>query len=174
MALTALVIFCLLASGCTGPSSSPVPEQSAAPVVSTAHTTVQTPLSETTSTLILTTATEVTPQPTVGVIIKLPADAESVATFVKGRVYETPVSIYGEAGAIGELNCPCFTVTDKAASVRIWYDMMVLPDGKTEPAVSILGLKNGNTVLVTGVVKSGENGGTRNDFWASSITKVVG
>lgn len=84
------------------------------------------------------------------------------------------MSIYGEADSVNELNCPCFILMDKGTSVRIWYDMMVLPDGTQEPAVSIKGLKNGNRVLVTGVLKSGENGGTRNDFWASQITKVVG
>ena len=115
-----------------------------------------------------------TPVPTMGAVVTLPPDAESVSSFMKNRVYETKVSIWGEADSVNELNCPCFILTEKGTSAHIWYDMMVRPDGGQEPAVSIKGLKNGNRVLVTGVLKSGENGGTRNDFWATQITKVAG
>ena len=112
--------------------------------------------------------------PTVGVIITPPAGAESVNTFMKHRAYETKVSLTGEAVSVGEPDCTCFVLTDDGTNLRIWYDMKVLPDGTSEPAVSIKGLKNENRVLVTGVLKSGSNGGTRNEFWATEIVKVVG
>lgn len=122
-----------------------------------------------------TTATaEIAAAPTVGAILTLPADAESVDVFMTHRAYETKVSLTGQAISVGELDCPCFVLTDDGTNLRVWYDMKVLPGGTSEPAVSIRGLKSGSRVLVTGMLKSGSDGGTRNEFWASEIVKVVG
>ncbi len=168
----ALLVLCLLAAGCTGDSASPAPAPAVTALVTTpAPAQVTTPVTPEPARAIATTAA---PVATIGVVTALPAGADSVDGLLKNRVYEKEISVWGEASEVGASDRPCFILTQKGMSVYVWYDGMVRPEGTPMPALSIKGLKNEQRVLVTGVLKSGTEGGSRNDFWASSISIVAG
>ena len=97
----------------------------------------------------------------------------SVSELVESPVYETEVNVYGNVGALGELNCPCFTLTSDGKVLEVWYGLMVEDDGAERPAVSVEGLKNGDRVAVTGELRSSNETAPSTTFWASNIEKMV-
>jgi hypothetical protein len=87
----------------------------------------------------------------------------SVSKLLAAPVYDTEVRIHGEVSLLGELLCPCFELTSGGKTAYVWYSLMVEDDGTEWPAVSVEGIENGDTVVVTGELK------TEGAFWASNI-----
>jgi len=99
-----------------------------------------------------------------------PEGALTVAELLENPVYDTEITIYGKVSLLNELFCPCFALTSNGETVQVWYDLMVENDDAERPSVSVEGVSNGDTVIVTGEFK-GEGGVHYNqgDFWASAI-----
>jgi len=99
-----------------------------------------------------------------------PEGALTVAELLENPVYDTEVTIWGKVSLLGELFCPCFELTSGGATVQVWYDLMVENDDTERPSVSVEGVSNGDTVIVTGELR-GEGGVHYNkgDFWASAV-----
>jgi hypothetical protein len=100
---------------------------------------------------------------------QLPAGPRSVSNLLADPVYDNDVRIHGEVSLLGELLCPCFELTSGGETVHVWYGLMVEDDGTERPAVSVEGIENGDTVVVTGELKTAGLHTSLNDFWASSI-----
>lgn len=99
-----------------------------------------------------------------------PQGTLTVAELLEDPVYETEVTIFGTVGLLGELNCPCFELTSGGQTVMVWYDLMVENDGTQRPTVNVVGINNGDRIIVTGELKG--EGGTyysKDDFWAIAI-----
>ncbi len=97
----------------------------------------------------------------------------SVSELLEYPVYDAEVNVYGAVSALGELNCPCFTLTSDGKMLEVWYDMMVEDDGTERPAVSVEGIENGDRVVVTGELRSSNGTAPSTTFWASNIEKMV-
>ncbi|MEA3323525.1 MAG: hypothetical protein U9Q37_00040 [Euryarchaeota archaeon] len=97
----------------------------------------------------------------------------SVSELLESPVYETEVNVYGDVSALGELDCPCFTLTSDGEVLEVWYDRLVEADGTERPAVSVERVKNGNRVSVTGELRSSNETAPSTTFWASNIEKMV-
>lgn len=97
---------------------------------------------------------------------ELPTGPLSVSNLVADPVYGSEVSIHGEVSLLGELRCPCFELTSGGKTAHVWYDLMVDDDGTEWPAVSVEGIENGDTLVVTGELKR------EGAFWASSIVPL--
>ncbi|UCH42991.1 MAG: hypothetical protein JSW16_00145 [Dehalococcoidales bacterium] len=98
----------------------------------------------------------------------------TVAELLANPVYDNTVQVEGEVALLGELLCPCFELISGGETIQVWYGLMVENDGTERPDVSVEGIKNGDTVTVTGVLKG--EGGTHysaGDFWAEEITVVT-
>lgn len=98
-----------------------------------------------------------------------PSDSLRVSTLPEDPVYDGEVTIGGQVSLLGELLCPCFELTSGGETVHVWYGLMVEDDGTEIPAVSVEGIENGDTVVVTGELKTAGLHTSLNDFWASSI-----
>jgi len=96
----------------------------------------------------------------------------SVCELLENPVYDTEVKVYGKVSALGELFCPCFVLTFDEKSIEVWYDMMVEDDQTKRSAVSVEGIENGNSVIVTGELRSGNGTAPSTTFWASNIEKT--
>ena len=97
----------------------------------------------------------------------------SVSELLESPVYETEVNVYGDVSALGELDCPCFTLTSDGKRLEVWYTLMVGDDGTERPAVSVEGIENGDRVVVTGELRSSTGTAPSTTFWASNIEKMV-
>jgi hypothetical protein len=97
----------------------------------------------------------------------------SVSELLESPVYETEVNVYGDVSALGELDCPCFTLTSDGKRLEVWYTLMVEDDGTERPAVSVEGIENGDRVVVTGELRSSTGTAPSTTFWASNIEKMV-
>jgi inhibitor of cysteine peptidase len=97
--------------------------------------------------------------------------ALSVAELLANPVYDEEIQVYGEVSLLGELFCPCFELTSGGQTLAVWYDLMVDEDGTARPAVSVEGVDNGDTVRVTGELKTGDGQAPPDEFWASAIEK---
>lgn len=95
----------------------------------------------------------------------------SVCELLENPVYDTEIKVYGKVSALGELLCPCFALTFDEKSIEVWYDMMVEDDKTKRPAVSAEGIENGNSVIVTGELRSSTGTAPSTTFWASNIEK---
>lgn len=93
----------------------------------------------------------------------------SISEVLESPVYDTLLSVYGEVRFLGELFCPCFSLTSDGHGVEVWYDMMVEDNGTARTAVNVSGLNNGNWVIVTGELKQTGTYSELNGFWAQSI-----
>ena len=99
-------------------------------------------------------------------------EALSVAELLAKPRYDNEVSVFGTVSLLGELFCTCFELTSNGATVQVWYDSMTENDGAIQPAVDVTNIKNGDKVIVTGVLKGkGGNHYSENDFWAAEIIK---
>lgn len=116
------------------------------------------------SALIFSGCGSTTAQPT-----ESPTGTLSVSELLENPMYDSEVRIHGEVSLLGELLCPCFELTSGGKAVHIWYGLMVEDDGTERPAVSVEGIENGDTVVVTGELKTAAAHASLNDFWASSI-----
>ena len=98
----------------------------------------------------------------------------TVTELLEDPVYDVRVQVEGEVALLGELLCPCFELTFGGETIQVWYGLMVENDGTERPDVSVEGIKNGDTVTVTGELKG--EGGTHysaGDFWADEIEVVA-
>jgi hypothetical protein len=100
-----------------------------------------------------------------------PEGALTVAELLENPVYDNDVSIQGTVSLLGELFCPCFVLTSGGQKVHVWYDFMV-EDGAAWSPVSMDGIKNGDWVMVTGILKQAGQHVLLNDFWAKAIEKA--
>jgi len=93
-----------------------------------------------------------------------------VAELLANPVYDTLVRIHGVVSGLGEFFCPCFELTSGGEKIMVWYDLMVENDDTERPSVSVEGVSNSDTVIITGELK-GEGGVHYNkgDFWASAV-----
>jgi hypothetical protein len=102
-----------------------------------------------------------------------PQKPEGVLTpdeLLEDPFYNVQVRVYGEVGLLGELFCPCFTLSTRGKDLVVWYDMMTNDDHTQRPAVSVARLDNGDWVIVTGELKpAGGHHYSLNDFWASGF-----
>ena len=96
----------------------------------------------------------------------------SVCELLENPVYDTEVKVYGKVSALGELLCPCFTLTYDEKSIEVWYDMMAEDDQTKRPAVSVEGIENGNRVIVTGELRSSNGTVPSTTFRATNIEKT--
>lgn len=102
-----------------------------------------------------------------------PEEIIGVSELLTDPYYDVELEVQGEVKHLGELFCSCFElVGENGRSVLIWYDTMTEDDGSLRPSVGIEGFQNGDTVIVRGELKSGGTYHSKNDFWASSITRV--
>ena len=97
--------------------------------------------------------------------------ALSVAELLDNPVYDTEVTIQGEATLLGELFCPCFVLVSGGETIQVWYGLMVEDDGTEKSPVSVEGIENGDWVVITGELKQAGQHTALNDFWATSIEK---
>jgi hypothetical protein len=93
----------------------------------------------------------------------------SAADLLENPVYNTEVQVYGKVDALGELLCPCFTLTSGGETIEVWYGLMVEDDGTERPAVSVEGIENGDTVVVTGELQPSSGMLPSRTFWAILI-----
>lgn len=100
-----------------------------------------------------------------------PAGSLTVASLVKDPVYDREVVVHGRVSDLGELLCPCFTLTSDKKSIGVWYDLMVESGGQPRPPVDVSGIENGDQVVVTGELRR-PGSGPPTDFWASKIEKL--
>lgn len=98
-----------------------------------------------------------------------PGGVVSVTELLANPVYDTPVKVYGEVSALGELMCTCFFLKSDRENIHVWYDTMVEDDGSVMPAVSTEGIENGDWVVVYGELKAGGIHYSPNDFWVTEI-----
>ena len=103
-----------------------------------------------------------------------PEESLSISELLKNPVYDTEVKVYGKVSALGELFCPCFTLTSDGKMLEVWYDFMVEDDRTQRASVSVEGIENGDWVTVTGELKSNTGTAPSTTFWASSIEKIIG
>ena len=101
-----------------------------------------------------------------------PEGVMSVAEILADPVYDTPIQLYGEVSAVGELMCTCFFLQSEAGNLHVWYDTMVEDNGILRPSVSIDGIENGDWVLVIGELKAGGDHYSLNDFWLSQFEVI--
>jgi hypothetical protein len=120
------------------------------------------------SALIFSGCGRTTAQPT-----ESPTGTLSVSELLENPVYDTEVRIHGEVSLLGELLCPCFELTSGEKAVHIWYGLMVEDDGTERPAVSVEGIENGDTIVVTGELKTAGVHASLNDFWAGNIEPSI-
>jgi hypothetical protein len=102
----------------------------------------------------------------------IPEQALSPEELLQNPVYDVEVQVVGEVNALGELFCSCFSLKGDAAQLDVWYDTMLDEDGVAWPAVSIDGIKNGDRVIVTGVLRPAGGANPPRDFWATAIEKL--
>jgi hypothetical protein len=102
-----------------------------------------------------------------------PEGAMTAAELLKNPVYETEVQVYGRVGALGELLCPCFILSSGGDGLDVWYDLMVEEDGTVRPEVSVEGIENGDTVVVTGELQSSSGTEPSQTFWATHIERLT-
>ncbi|NIP40228.1 MAG: DUF333 domain-containing protein [Candidatus Aenigmarchaeota archaeon] len=103
--------------------------------------------------------------------VRAPEGSVTASELLENPVYDTEVTVYGLVSNLGELFCPCFTLTSGGKSLEVWYDLMT--DGETEwPAVSVEGIRNGDWVTVTGQLRSSERTEPSKKFWIKSIVKA--
>jgi hypothetical protein len=95
----------------------------------------------------------------------LPMAPQSVSNLLADPAYDSEVRIHGEVGLLGELRCPCFELNSGGKTAHVWYGLMVEDDGTEWPSVSVEGIENGDSVVVTGELKADST------FWASSIVR---
>jgi hypothetical protein len=98
---------------------------------------------------------------------EVPFETICVGELLGEPVYDTEVAVQGKVSLLGELWCPCFELSSCGETVTVWYDLMVDDDEIERPAVSVAGIKNGDTVAVTGELK--EITGDGGNFWALKI-----
>jgi len=103
--------------------------------------------------------------------VEAPEGALNCCECLEKPVHDTETRIYGKVSLLGELMCPCFTLTSGGEEILVWYDLMVEDEGTERAAVSVAGIKNGDRVIVTGELKTAGKHRALNDFWASSIEK---
>ncbi len=98
-------------------------------------------------------------------------DEVSVSKFLSAPVYDMDVAVSGEVNNLGEMFCPCFTLTHDGSSVDVWYDLMVDGDIKW-PSVGMSGIENGDKVIVFGQLRSVNGSMPSATFWAKSVIKA--
>ncbi len=97
----------------------------------------------------------------------------SVSELLKNPVYDKLVKIYGEVSYLGEINkfreipnCPCFSLYSDGGVINVWYDSMKMFGPIKNPSVDVSGIKNGQTIVVIGELKSESKDKEFKDFWA--------
>jgi hypothetical protein len=101
-----------------------------------------------------------------------PTGTLTAAELLGDPIYDTEVKVYGQVSDLGELLCPCFSLTSGDDRIEVWYGLMVEADGSEWPAVSVEGIKNGDWVVVTGELRASEGTLPSRTFWASQIEGV--
>ena len=92
----------------------------------------------------------------------LPEDVNKVSDVLDNPVYDQGTVVVGKVSDLGELLCPCFTLTSGGKSMSVWYSLMV-EDEIELPDVSVEGISNSDWVVVYGELKDESN------FWAIEI-----
>ncbi len=99
-----------------------------------------------------------------------PEGTMTVAELLENPVYDTEVRIYGRVAGLGGFDWQ-FTLTSGGESAMVWYNEMVENDGTLRPPVNVVGINNGDKIVVTGELKG--EGGTHyseGDFWATEVS----
>jgi hypothetical protein len=104
---------------------------------------------------------------------KPPADALLVSELLEKPVYDREVKLYGQVSLLHELFCPCFELTSDGRTVEVWYDLMSVDGRTSRPPVSVVGISNGDWVVVTGELRAPQGQPDSLDaVWASGITRL--
>jgi len=91
----------------------------------------------------------------------------NVGSLLLHPVYDTQVKTYGQVTGLGEMSCPCFSVTSGGERLEVWYNLTT-----QEPAAEVPAIQNGDWVNVTGQLKPGVLGLGGRTFWASHIERL--
>ena len=81
-------------------------------------------------------------------------------------VFDTQVKTYGRVSGLGEMSCPCFSVTSGGERLEAWYN------STTQEPAKVPAIQNGDWVIVTGQLKPGVLGLGSRTFWASHIERL--
>jgi|GEM_PF-3017337 len=103
--------------------------------------------------------------------VHAPEGSITVSELLQNPVYNEEFTVYGRVSNMGELFCPCFTLSYGGDKVDVWYDLMV-EELIEWPAVSVEGIENGDWVLVTGELRVREGVQVRETFWARRVEKT--
>jgi hypothetical protein len=98
----------------------------------------------------------------------LPDGIPSAGSLLLHAVYDTQVKTYGRVSGLGEMSCPCFSVTSDGERLEVWYDLTA-----QEPAAELPAIQNGDWVVVTGQLKPGMLGLGSRTFWANHIERLL-
>jgi len=90
---------------------------------------------------------------------------------LENKLYDSEISVFGTVSKLGELLCSCFILTSGGEELVVFYDTMAEDDGTERPAVDISGIKNGDSVVVNGELKTEGVHRAQYDFWAATIEK---
>ena len=96
----------------------------------------------------------------------LSGGVQSAGSLLLQPVFDTQVKTYGRVSGLGEMSCPCFSVTSGGERLEVWYDLTA-----QEPA-KVPAIQNGDWVIVTGQLKPGVLGFGGRTFWASHIERL--
>jgi len=96
----------------------------------------------------------------------LSSDIQSAGSLLLQPVFNTQVKTYGRVSGLGEMSCPCFSVTSGGERLEVWYNLTA-----QEPA-KVPAIQNGDWVIVTGQLKPGVLGLGGRTFWASHIERL--
>jgi hypothetical protein len=101
----------------------------------------------------------------------LPIGILTVAELLEHPAYDTEVRITGTVSLLGELFCPCFRLSSGGQNLEVWYALMVEDNGTAWPEVSMEGIENGDSLIITGVLKPSGIHNAEDVFWARAIEK---
>jgi hypothetical protein len=97
----------------------------------------------------------------------------SVTELMDNPVYDQEISVFGTVYLLNEVNSTSFELRSEGNSIKVWYDMMVEDDETACPGVDVDNIKNGDTVLVSGELKTDGTYRMENDFWLSEIVIIT-
>jgi len=99
--------------------------------------------------------------------VRLSGGVQSAGSLLLQPVFDTQVKTYGRVSGLGEMSCPCFSVTSGGERLEVWYNLTT-----QEPAAKVPAIQNGDWIIVTGQLKPGVLGFGGKTFWASHIERL--
>jgi hypothetical protein len=95
----------------------------------------------------------------------------NAADLLENPVYNEDIKVAGVISLLGELFCPCFHLSSGGKTLVVWYGLMFEDDGTQWDDVSVAGLSNGDSIIITGQLRQDSIYSSLNEFWAKEIIK---